>query len=318
LSPTETIIQCTQQITAAMQQLYCDHPPAPLTQADDHFQALANFHSIFQTIPSVPQPAPLLRVSEPTAEEPPTTVEAEVQPAEQPQVFPPTITTIVQQHLPTLSYLEEPSPHSDATLPRRSQRNPIPSQKILDNLNQHLAASALNVDTGKLCEYRQLLKSSMGPLWEKASCEEWARLAQGLPTHNIPVTEGTNTILFIAYENVPLGCIATYPRVVVADKPHKANPIRVRITIGGDRITYLDEVSTKTADLATAKILLNSTISTPDARWMTVDIKDFYLNTPMSKFEYMKVPITLFPPDIIAHYLLEKIAHKGFVYCEIQ
>jgi hypothetical protein len=26
LSPTETIIQCTQQITAAMQQLYCDHP----------------------------------------------------------------------------------------------------------------------------------------------------------------------------------------------------------------------------------------------------------------------------------------------------
>jgi hypothetical protein len=257
LSPTETITQCTQQITVAMQQLYCDHPSAPLTQADDHIQALANFQSIFQTIPSVPHPAPLLRVSEQTAKEPPTTIEARVQPAEQLKVFPPPVTLILTQQVPTdtttLSYLEEPSPYVDEQLPRRSQRTPIPSQKILDNLNQHLAASALNVDTGKLCEYRQLLKSSVGPLWEEASCEEWARLAQGLPTPNIPVTEGTNTIFFITYENVPLGCIATYTRVVVADKPHKANPIRVRITVGGDRITYTDEVSTKTADLATAK-----------------------------------------------------------------
>jgi hypothetical protein len=171
----------------------------------------------------------------------------------------------------------------------------------------------MNVDTGKLCEYRQLLQSSMRPLWEEASCEEWARLAQGLPTHDIPVAEGTNTIFFIAHDKVPIGCIATYPRVVVADQPNQAKPIRVRVTVGGDRITYTDEVSTKTADLATAKILLNSTISTPAARWMTADIKDFYLNTPMTK-----VPISLFPPDIIAYYRLEHISHKGFVYCEIQ
>jgi hypothetical protein len=137
-------------------------------------------------------------------------------------------------------------------------------------------------------------------------------------TQHTGITEGTNTIFFIAYENVPPGCIATYPRVVVADTPHKGNPIRVRITVGGDRIIYTDEVSTKTSDLVTAKILLNSIISTPDARWITVDIKDFYLNPPMTKFEYMKVPITLFSPDIMAYYRLEKIAHKGFVYCKIQ
>lgn len=215
-------------------------------------------------------------------------------------IVPPTETS------PDLSYLEVPDPYPTEQLLRRSLRAHTPSQKILDTLNQHIAASAINVDTGKLCEYRQLLKSSLGPLWEEASCEEWARLAQGLPPHNIPEEEGTNTIFFIAYKRLPDGSIPTYPRVVVADRPNKVNPIRVRITVGGDRIVYLDEVSTKTADLATAKIILNSVISTPNARFMSADIKDFYLNTPMKKYEYMKVPISLFPPDIIAYYELEK------------
>jgi hypothetical protein len=158
----------------------------------------------------------------------------------------------------------------------------------------------------------------MGPLWEEASCEEWESLAQGLPTHDIPVAEVTNTIFFIAHDKVPVGCIATYPTVVVADRPNKAKPIRARLTVGGDRIASTDEVSTKTADLATAKILLNSTISAPATIWITADIKYFYLNIPMTKFDYMKVPISLFPPNIIAYYRLEHISHKGFVYCEIQ
>ncbi len=31
----------------------------------------------------------------------------------------------------------------------------------------------------------------------------------------------------------------------------------------------------------TVKLLINSTISTPNAKYMTMDKKDFYLNTPM-------------------------------------
>jgi hypothetical protein len=74
----------------------------------------------------------------------------------------------------------------------------------------------------------------------------------------------------------------------------------------------------KKADLATATILLNSTISTPGAKRMKADIIDFYRNTPMTQFEYMKVPRSLFPSDIIAYHQLENISHKGFTYCEIQ
>jgi hypothetical protein len=42
-----------------------------------------------------------------------------------------------------------------------------------------------------------------------------------------------------------------------------------------------------TADLLTIKLLINSTISTQGAKFMTMDIKDFYLITPMARYKYM-------------------------------
>jgi hypothetical protein len=92
----------------------------------------------------------------------------------------------------------------------------------------------------------------------------------------------------------------------------------VRVTVGGDQINYPDDMSTKTSDLATVKILLHSKISTPNARFMTMDIKDFYLNTPMDIYEYIKVPLSLFPPAIQDHYRLPSLAKDRFIYAEIQ
>jgi hypothetical protein len=56
-------------------------------------------------------------------------------------------------------------------------------------------------------------------------------------------------------------------------------PEKVRWTVGGNRIDYPDNVSTKTANLTTAKLLINSTISTPNAQYMTANLKDLYLGT---------------------------------------
>ena len=36
---------------------------------------------------------------------------------------------------------------------------------------------------------------------------------------------------------------------------------------------------------------LNSTISTPGARFMTLDIKDFYYDTAMARYKYMKLAL---------------------------
>ena len=52
---------------------------------------------------------------------------------------------------------------------------------------------------------------------------------------------------------------------------------------------------------------------------MTMDIKDFYLNTPMTRYEYMRLKISDMPDDVIEHYNLREIATPdGFIYCEIQ
>ena len=109
-----------------------------------------------------------------------------------------------------------------------------------------------------------------GPLWEDSNCEEVGRLAQGLPPD---MPKGTDTIRFINYDSIPNDRRKdiTYLRIVCADRPQKSNPRRVRWTCGGDRINYPFDVSTKTADLLTAKILFNSTISAPGAKFCCFD-----------------------------------------------
>ena len=51
---------------------------------------------------------------------------------------------------------------------------------------------------------------------------------------------------------------------------------------------------------------------------MGIDIKDFYLNNPMSRFEYMRIPIHQIPQKIIEQYNLTPLIHNGAVYVEIR
>ncbi len=67
------------------------------------------------------------------------------------------------------------------------------------------------------------------------------------------------------------------------------------------------------------KILLNSVISTKDARCVILDIKDFYLNTPMKRYEYMHLKLADIPEEIIEEYKLHEIVtDDSYVYCEIR
>ncbi len=56
--------------------------------------------------------------------------------------------------------------------------------------------------------------------------------------------------------------------------------------MGGNLINYPGNCGTPTADLLTVKLLLNSIISTPNAKFTSIDINDFNLNTPMACCEY--------------------------------
>eukprot|EP00804_Cyclotella_cryptica_P015850 CCRYP_006347-RA/>CCRYP_006347-RA protein AED:0.34 eAED:0.34 QI:0/0/0/1/0/0/3/0/479 len=106
----------------------------------------------------------------------------------------------------------------------------------------------------------------------------------------------------------------TYGRIVVALRPQKKEPARTRLTVGGNLIDYPWEVATPTSDLTTAKLLFNSVVSTPGAVFVVMDVKNFYLNTPMERPEFMLLPLKLLPAEIIDKYSLrEKANDKGWV-----
>eukprot|EP00957_Ditylum_brightwellii_P090186 6868889-Ditylum_brightwellii.AAC.1 len=71
----------------------------------------------------------------------------------------------------------------------------------------------------------------------------------------------------------------------------------MRLTAGRDRINYSYKVSTPTTDTMTAKIVINSTISTPNTPYMCANTKNFYLGTPLSCYEYMQLPIDIIPEE---------------------
>ena len=52
---------------------------------------------------------------------------------------------------------------------------------------------------------------------------------------------------------------------------------------------------------------------------MTLDIKDFYLNTPMKRYEYIHLKLADIPEEIIEEYkLCEIVTDDGYVYCKIR
>ena len=89
--------------------------------------------------------------------------------------------------------------------------------------------------------------------------------------------------------------VVTYANIVVDYIPQKDDPNRVKITAGGNLIIYPRELTTRTADITTSKIIWNSVLSTKNVKYMCLDITFFYLCAPMSRFEYMKMTITIFP-----------------------
>ncbi len=140
----------------------------------------------------------------------------------------------------------------------------------------------------------------------------------GTHTHKHTHTHTHVTLIFYIYESqVPNDRIrdVTYRSFTYDYRPHKADKERTRHTAGGDRINYPDDVCTPTADMTLVKIFFNSIISTEGAKCVMVDLKDFYLNTPMKRYEYMRLKISDILDEIVQEYnLLEKKSDDGYIY----
>ena len=80
---------------------------------------------------------------------------------------------------------------------------------------------------------------------------------------------------------------------------HTRKNHRVCVTVGGDRLEYVGPTSTQTASLNTTKCLINSTLSTRGAKFMTADIDRYYYGTPLETFEYMRMALIDIPDEIV-------------------
>jgi hypothetical protein len=191
--------------------------------------------------------------------------------------------------------------------------NPEPKNStILSGNNQviilpEMANAVICPETGKSLKHQELITNLRYKIkWMRSTAIEINRV------HN------TNTIRFIRRSNIPKGRKVTYGSFVVDIKDHKEEKERTRLTVGGDQIEYPGDKSTRTAGLTTAKVLINSIVSTLGAKFLVIDINNIYLNTPLAQFKYMVINLSSLPQETIDKYDLIELSQDGKVYIEIQ
>ena len=109
------------------------------------------------------------------------------------------------------------------------------------------------------------------------------RLCQGVG-NGTSVTQqqqvkGTNTFRITRYEEIPVhkrGDIF-HTRAVCGVRPVKDNPNQMRITVNGGKIYYSGYVATPTGYLELVKLIINSVLSRPGAKFSCFDVNFFTL-----------------------------------------
>ena len=178
-------------------------------------------------------------------------------------------------------------------------------------LGQANAALNLNSD-GSPLTYRSAINGPNGAHWRREEGVEIGKLIDTNTMHAVhvfaqPADRRKDTTYYNPQVKEKPG--------IHSDTGEDTTRRRVRGTIGGDRINYPGEVSARTADMEVVKILLNSVVST-DAKWMTLDIEDYYLGTPLPRHEWLRIHVKFIPSDTIAMYELEQyIINEHILFC---
>lgn len=185
--------------------------------------------------------------------------------------------------------------------------------RLLAKANNATQASTrpLNLsEDGNPIKFNSAIHGPDAAHWQQANCEEFDRLIGDTQTiHAImPHDQPTDRRKDTAYYNPQ--CKEKI------DSTTGNRTFRVRGAIGGDRIHYPGDVSSACADMAVVKTLLQSVVS-DNAKWMTADIKDYYLMTPLPRSEYLRITLKQIPTSIISKYDLTRFIHRGAVLFEV-
>ena len=226
-----------------------------------------------------------------------------------------------------------PPPSWGTAPPPRPPAMQIPSvspalaakRKYLNALILHLAYPVTDEETGKPLEYRHLKRHpKLAPTWLRSYCNEMGRLCQGIGDGTKgPRSQrvaGTDTFRVMDYNDIPRDRrkgIADV-KVVCEVRPQKADPNRVRITVAGYNIAFPGDVGTPTASLDLVKLMVNSVLSRPGAKFVCLDAANFYLQTPeMERKEYVRIKFSNIPDEFRREYGLTSdspLVNQGWVY----
>ena len=82
---------------------------------------------------------------------------------------------------------------------------------------------------------------------------------------------------------------------------------------------FTGNIRAPTASFTTEFFFFNSVVSTPGARCLLADIKHFYLNNILPDPEFMRIPLKIFPQEIIYAYKIAALVYyQGWVYMRIK
>ena len=128
----------------------------------------------------------------------------------------------------------------------------------------------------------------------KSLNNELGQLADGFET-----VKGTNTIDFIYKYEIPMNKKVMYANMVCDYRPLKAKTHQVRLTVGGDKLICEFEVAIPVASILESKVLINSVIldAHRGARFLKLDIKDFFLCSCLSDLEFMRIKAKYFSQE---------------------
>ena len=124
------------------------------------------------------------------------------------------------------------------------------------------------------------------PEWKNSMCNELGCLYQGWKAQ-----AGTDKIEFISHKYKPKDIGVTYVRAVCNIRLQKTETHRTRLTEGWNMIDYPGDIRTPTSDLTTMKIHVNISISDVKPISMRMDVKYFYLNNHVDRYEYTMIQI---------------------------
>jgi hypothetical protein len=167
------------------------------------------------------------------------------------------------------------------------------------------ALLVLNPSTDKFLEHCQLRHDPCyKATWDTSYANELGRLCQGIgtgPSPNIKRVAGTNIFFLINNHDIPChkGKEICHTIVVCELRLEKDDPDHTRITISGNCICFPGDLGTNTASLKLVKLLLNSVLSCPGARFSSINLKNFYLDTPMPDPKYIRIKLLAFWQNLL-------------------